>query len=126
LYLEPLQAVRSYTLADLLPPARLADWYTSDPDDPAAVDDMTDRDHAYALGKQKSERLLAQAAEESNGFETASILPFQVLGPLMCKNHDQHNSWQNRLGRMMSGEPFTHAPDGRVSNPCLLCHANAK
>jgi nucleoside-diphosphate-sugar epimerase len=67
------------------------------------------------MAKAETERLIYAASEESNGaFECMSILPMHVIGPLMCKNHDQPFSWQNCIVRMMNGRDSPMGNKGRL------------
>lgn len=73
-----------------------------------------DRNIAYAMAKAESERMAYKFAEEAGSFEAASINPYIVLGPLMCRKHDDFLSWQNQLLMMMQGHPLKRAAKGRM------------
>ncbi len=72
------------------------------------------RDIAYALAKARTERMIYQIAADDGGFEAMSLLPLHVIGPLMCANHDQSWSWQNRLRFMMKGKSNRTKEGGRM------------
>ena len=71
------------------------------------------RHAAYAFGKARAEEAIYKAAEEDGRFESMSILPLNVIGPVMCKYHDD-GGWQVWIRRMLQGEPFTLTPGGRM------------
>jgi dihydroflavonol-4-reductase len=58
---------------------------------------------AYAMAKAEGERVAKKIAEEDGRFDTVSVNPMHVLGPLLCANHFQPDSWQAALGRMLEG-----------------------
>jgi dihydroflavonol-4-reductase len=58
----------------------------------------------YELAKVETERMVYRIAEEDGGFESISICPIVVLGPLLSKAHDQVFSWQWFLARMLKGK----------------------
>lgn len=73
------------------------------------------RDLAYAMAKAKAERMLnALGAKDDTSFDVVSILPSHVVGPLMCRNHDQGWSWQNCIKQMLQGKPHTKVAGGRM------------
>ena len=72
------------------------------------------RDIAYAMAKANTEKMIYKAAEEDGTFDAMAILPLHVIGPLMCKNHDQPWSWQNWIKQMMQGRPYKMKKDGRM------------
>ena len=74
----------------------------------------THRHIAYKMAKCGSERLLYKAAEEDGNFETMGILPAYVIGPVMCANHDQGESFQNWIKRMLQGNQYGKVPNGRM------------
>jgi len=59
---------------------------------------------AYAMAKADCERVAKQIAEEDGRFDTVSVNPIHVLGPLLCANHHQSDTWQAGLGRMLEGQ----------------------
>lgn len=70
----------------------------------------TVRDTAYALGKVESERLFTKAAAASGGaWEAYIINPVEVIGPMMCENHNQPGSWHNKVLRMLRGKNIANA-----------------
>lgn len=58
--------------------------------------------------------MLYKTAEEDGSFEAMSIMPGYVIGPVMCANHDQRESFQNWIKWMLMGEPYGKAPNGRM------------
>ena len=72
------------------------------------------RDLAYAMAKANTERMIYQAAAEEGSFEAMAILPVHVIGPLMCSNHDQPNSWQQWIGFMLAGKQYQKSAGGRM------------
>ena len=58
----------------------------------------------YAMAKVETEQMVTRIAEEDGGFESISICPIVVLGPLLSKSHDLVFSWQWFLGRMLRGK----------------------
>lgn len=58
----------------------------------------------YAMAKVETEHLVHRIAEEDGGFESISICPIVVLGPLLSKVHELVFSWQWFLGRMLRGK----------------------
>lgn len=76
------------------------------------------RDIAYAMAKANTEKMIYKAAEEDGGFDAMAILPLHVIGPLMCKNHNQPWSWQYWVKKMMQGQPFKMKEGGRMLWNC--------
>ena len=74
----------------------------------------THRHIAYKMAKCGSERMLYKAAEEDGRFEAMGILPAYVIGPVMCANHDQRESFQNWIKRMLQGNQYGKAANGRM------------
>ena len=74
----------------------------------------TNRGIAYKMAKVGSERQLYEAAARDGGFEAMSILPTYVIGPVMCANHDQCESFQYWIKRMGQGVQYGKAPSGRM------------
>ena len=72
------------------------------------------RDLAYAMAKAATERMIYQAAAADGSFAAMAILPVHVIGPLMCANHDQRNSWQQWIGFMMAGRQYQKTTGGRM------------
>lgn len=58
----------------------------------------------YAMAKVEAEHMVKRIAEEDGGFESISICPIVVLGPLLSKAHELVFSWQWFLGRMLRGK----------------------
>jgi len=73
-----------------------------------------DRNIAYAMAKERCEKMLYTIAEEDGSFEAMSILPVHVIGPIMCNNHDQPYSWQNCVKQMLQGKQFPKHREGRM------------
>ncbi len=72
------------------------------------------RDIAYAMAKANAERMMYRRAEEVGTFEAMAILPLHVIGPLMCRNHDQGWSWQNCMRHMLEGRDYKKSRNGRM------------
>ena len=93
------------------------DWCTDNIEDRppgwSEADIPNNRHAAYAYGKARAEELIYRAAEEDGRFESISVLPLDVIGPVMCANHDE-GGWHVWIRRMMQGEPFTLTPGGRM------------
>ena len=89
------------------------DWCTDNiearPSDWSVENIPNNRHAAYAIGKMRAEHLIYRAAEDDGRFESMSILPLDVIGPVMCANHDE-GGWQVWIRRMLQGEPFTPDP----------------
>lgn len=62
------------------------------------------RDIAYAYAKARAEKLAYDRAANHGGYEAMAINPLHVIGPLMCKNHNQTWSWQGRILKMMQNK----------------------
>jgi nucleoside-diphosphate-sugar epimerase len=58
----------------------------------------------YAWAKEETERMVYRIAEEDGGFESISMCPIVVLGPLLGEAHYLVYSWQWFLGRMLRGK----------------------
>ena len=93
------------------------DWCTDNiearPSDWSEANIPNNRHAAYAIGKMRAERLIYKAAEDDGRFESMAILPLDVIGPVMCANHDG-GGWQVWIRRLLQGEPFTLTPGGRM------------
>ena len=91
------------------------DWCTDNiearPSDWSEENIPYNRHAAYAYGKARAEEAIYKAAEDDGRFESMSILPLNVIGPVMCANHDE-GGWQVWIRRMLQGEPFTLTPGG--------------
>lgn len=72
------------------------------------------RDIAYAMAKAASEKMLYKHSEDDGTWDAMAILPLHVIGPLMCKNHDQGWSWQNCIRYMLEGQPYKKSRGGRM------------
>jgi nucleoside-diphosphate-sugar epimerase len=72
------------------------------------------RDIAYAMAKANTERMIYKRAEEDGSFDAMAILPLHVIGPVMCKNHDQGYSWQNCMRYMLQGKDYKKSANGRM------------
>jgi nucleoside-diphosphate-sugar epimerase len=59
----------------------------------------------YAMAKVETEHMVNRIAEEDGRFESISVCPIVVLGPLLSKVHELIGSWQWFLGRMLAGKP---------------------
>jgi nucleoside-diphosphate-sugar epimerase len=64
---------------------------------------------AYAMAKVETEHMVYRAAEADAGFESISINPIVVLGPLLSPVHHLVFSWQWFLGRMLRGKDCERA-----------------
>ncbi|MDE0056106.1 MAG: NAD-dependent epimerase/dehydratase family protein [Gammaproteobacteria bacterium] len=93
------------------------DWCTDNIEDRPpgwSEEDIPNNRHAaYAYGKARAEQLIYRAAEQDGRFESISVLPLDVIGPVMCANHDEAG-WHVWIRRMLQGEPFTLTPGGRM------------
>ena len=69
---------------------------------------------AYKMAKCGSERMLYETAKEVGTFEAMGIMPAYVIGPVMCANHDQKESFQYWIKEMTKGNPYRKTPDGRM------------
>ena len=69
---------------------------------------------AYKMAKVRGERLLYRTAREHGGFEAMGIMPAYVIGPVMCANHDQKESFQYWIKRMMQGHQYGKVREGRM------------
>lgn len=69
---------------------------------------------AYKMAKCASERLLYETAGREGNFEAMGIMPAYVIGPVMCENHDQVQSFQYWIKEMMKGNPYGKTPGGRM------------
>ena len=91
------------------------DWCTDNiearPSDWSEANIPNNRHAAYAIGKMRAERLVYKAAEDDGRFESMAILPLDVIGPVMCANHDE-GGWQVWIRRMLQGEAL-HPDPGR-------------
>jgi len=65
------------------------------------------RDIAYMIAKTEAERQLYRIASEDGRFDAISIMPSHVIGPVLCKAHNQPGSWQACIGKMLAGKPLT-------------------
>jgi dihydroflavonol-4-reductase len=83
------------------------DWASDNREnDPGwSLDDLDDKgETGYAMSKVETEHMVVRAAEEDGRFESISICPLVVLGPLLTKAHELVYSWQWFLGRMLRGK----------------------
>ena len=84
-----------------------ADWASDNREnDPNwSLENLNDKgETGYAMAKVETERIVYRIAEEDGRFESVSINPIVVLGPLLGKAHDLVFSWQWFLGRMLRGK----------------------
>ena len=58
----------------------------------------------YAMAKVELEHLVNRVAEEDGRFDSISVCPIVVLGPLLSKAHELVGSWQWYLGRLLGGK----------------------
>ena len=58
--------------------------------------------------------MLYETAKEVGTFEAMGIMPAYVIGPVMCANHDQKESFQYWIKEMTKGNPYRKTPDGRM------------
>lgn len=68
----------------------------------------------YKMAKESAEKMIYRIAEQQGTFEAMSIMPGYVIGPVMCENHDQRESFQYWLRRMLRGDQFGKVPGGRM------------
>ncbi|MCH2335376.1 MAG: NAD-dependent epimerase/dehydratase family protein [Pseudomonadales bacterium] len=84
------------------------DWASDDRDnDPDwNLDNLEEKgETGYAMAKVETEHMVNRIAEEDGRFESISVCPIVVLGPLLSKVHELIGSWQWFLGRMLAGKP---------------------
>ena len=84
------------------------DWASDNRDnDPNwSLDNLEEKgETGYAMAKVETEHMVNRVAEEDGQFESISVCPIVVLGPLLSKVHELIGSWQWFLGRMLSGKP---------------------
>jgi nucleoside-diphosphate-sugar epimerase len=84
-----------------------SDWASDNREnDPSwNLDDLNEKgETGYAMAKEETERMLARMAAAEGCFESVSICPIVVLGPLLSEVHHQVFSWQWFLGRMLRGK----------------------
>ena len=84
------------------------DWASDDRDnDPDwNLDNLEEKgETGYAMAKVETEHMVNRIAEEAGRFESISVCPIVVLGPLLSKVHELIGSWQWFLGRMLAGKP---------------------
>lgn len=60
------------------------------------------RDVAYAMGKEHTEKYL-YAEAENMGIEAMAVCPCHVVGPLLARNHHKSFSWQTYIGDLLEG-----------------------
>lgn len=60
---------------------------------------------AYAMAKVEAEHVATRAADASGQFDSISVCPLVVLGPLLAPAHHMVFSWQWYVGRMLRGKP---------------------
>ena len=58
----------------------------------------------YAMAKVELEHLVNRVADEDGSFDSISVCPIVVLGPLLSKAHELVGSWQWHLGRTLRGK----------------------
>ena len=58
---------------------------------------------AYAMAKVETEHLANRIAAEDGRFDTISVCPIVVLGPLLSRVHELVGSWQWHLGQTLTG-----------------------
>ena len=84
------------------------DWASDNRDnDPNwSLDNLEEKgETGYAMAKVETEHMVNRIAEEDGRFESISVCPIVVLGPLLSKVHELIGSWQWFLGRMLAGKP---------------------
>lgn len=85
-----------------------SDWASDNRDkDPNwNLDNLNDKGEVgYAMAKVECEHMVNRAAEASGVFDSISVCPIVVLGPLLSPVHELVYSWQWYLGRMLAGKP---------------------
>ena len=84
------------------------DWASDDRDNAPDwnLDNLEEKgETGYAMAKVETEHMVNRIAEEDGRFESISVCPIVVLGPLLSKVHELIGSWQWFLGRMLAGKP---------------------
>ena len=84
------------------------DWASDNRDnDPNwSLDNLEEKgETGYAMAKVETEHMVNRIAEEDGRFESISVCPIVVLGPLLSKVHELVGSWQWFLGRTLAGKP---------------------
>jgi nucleoside-diphosphate-sugar epimerase len=66
------------------------------------------------MAKESTEKMIYRIAEEQGSFEAMSIMPGYVIGPVMCVNHDQKESFQYWIKCMLMGQPYRKVTGGRM------------
>ena len=65
------------------------------------------RDIAYSMTKVDTEKYCYDEAENSGGgFDCFGIMPWTVIGPLLCAKHNMQFAWQSQIGDLVNG--FSH------------------
>ncbi|OUX37205.1 MAG: hypothetical protein CBE21_09750 [Proteobacteria bacterium TMED261] len=83
------------------------DWASDNrEDDPNwNLDNLNDKGEVgYAMAKVELEHLVNRVAEEDGRFDSISVCPIVVLGPLLSRAHELVGSWQWYLGRLLGGK----------------------
>ena len=83
------------------------DWASDNRDnDPNwSLDNLEEKgETGYAMAKVETEHMVNRIAEEDGRFESISVCPIVVLGPLLSKVHELVGSWQWFLGRTLAGK----------------------
>jgi dihydroflavonol-4-reductase len=62
---------------------------------------------SYGMAKVATERLVFATAAEDGRFDTVSVQPSRVLGPLLSPIHHIPESWQETVGKLLQGQPAT-------------------
>ncbi|MCS5566819.1 MAG: NAD-dependent epimerase/dehydratase family protein, partial [Pseudomonadales bacterium] len=84
------------------------DWASDNRDDDPNwnLDNLEEKgETGYAMAKVETEHMVNRVAAEDGRFESISVCPIVVLGPLLSKVHELIGSWQWFLGRMLAGKP---------------------
>lgn len=85
-----------------------SDWASDNRDDDPNwnLDNLEEKgETGYAMAKVETEHMVNRVAEDDGQFESISVCPIVVLGPLLSKVHELIGSWQWFLGRMLAGKP---------------------
>ena len=84
------------------------DWASDNRDNDSNwnLDNLEEKgETGYAMAKVETEHMVNRVAKEDGRFESISVCPIVVLGPLLSKVHELVGSWQWFLGRMLAGKP---------------------
>jgi nucleoside-diphosphate-sugar epimerase len=67
----------------------------------------SNRDIAYAMTKVHTEQYCYEEGAKSNGqFDCVGLMPWTVVGPILCAKHNIQYAWQSMVGDIANG--FSH------------------